>query len=166
MSSDFECKECKFRLKDFDAIFMLEMAANYSHDGKNFRQQALRVVGCTLDDNMSTTITRCVNCGTEGTVVEVYTIILVCRNCGNDVHPSENGGGYCDYNGGVYCSRCYKSVQVNCINCVRRSKCALCAGDQSAKESHPKNSRVILDDTFGDVGDDDVDDFYDSDDLN
>ena len=122
MGSDFICKECGYRSEVVSAIFQLEMSASYTHDGKDFRQHSLRVVGYTLNEDMDTALTVCPNCDNSGTVAECYNQIFICRNCGNDV---DDKGGFCSYNSGIYCSRCYKKFKTSCEGCLMADECEI-----------------------------------------
>lgn len=136
-NSVFVCKNCKARLPSVDAIFAIEMAANYWHDGRDFRQQSLRVTGCTLSEDMSTAITSCPNCGEVGVIADCYDLVPICRKCGNEA----TDGGFCSYNGGVYCNRCYKGFKSACEPCARNDTCELYEANLSVKTKMLRKNR-------------------------
>lgn len=125
MNSEFVCKECDWHGELVDASFQIEMAATYQHSGLEFRQRALKVTGCTLDEDMSAIVTRCPSCGIEGTITDIYRLKFYCMSCSNEIDVKDGKDAYCSYNVGLYCPKCYAKLKGSCSMCSRRDDCEL-----------------------------------------
>ena len=146
MAIEFVCKKCSKGRTRIPASFSLKLSAEYSDPGSGYRQSNLCIIDYDVDEHLVGAIVACPSCNLTGALEDVFDTVRRCVNCERVI--DEDGGGYCAYNGYLFCNGCFSNQILDCRNCGARDACEIFlrdSGKLKKGESKPKRRRRHID---------------------